>query len=72
MLPDPPDAEQFAGPFDLSPVMGRANRALARFANRIALSFARTLKVEAFAAKTTLTGNPVRDRVVSVATSPGS
>lgn len=25
MLPDLPDAEQFAGPFDLSPVMGRAN-----------------------------------------------
>ncbi len=51
-------------------VMGRANRALARFANRIALSFARTLKVEAFAAKTTLTGNPVRDRVTEVAGTP--
>lgn len=48
-------------------VMGRANRALARFANRIALSFAKTLKVEAFADKTVLTGNPVRDRVMMVA-----
>jgi UDP-N-acetylglucosamine--N-acetylmuramyl-(pentapeptide) pyrophosphoryl-undecaprenol N-acetylglucosamine transferase len=51
-------------------VMGRANRALARFANSIALSFARTLKVEAFATKTTLTGNPVRDRVTMVAGTP--
>ncbi len=51
-------------------VMGRANRALARFANRIALSFAKTLKVEAFADKTTLTGNPVRDRVIVVAGTP--
>ncbi len=51
-------------------VMGRANRALARFANSIALSFARTLKVEAFADKTVLTGNPVRDRVIAVAGTP--
>ena len=46
-------------------VMGRANRALARFANRIALSFPKTLKVEAFAAKTVLTGNPIRDRAIA-------
>jgi UDP-N-acetylglucosamine--N-acetylmuramyl-(pentapeptide) pyrophosphoryl-undecaprenol N-acetylglucosamine transferase len=48
-------------------VMGRANRALARYANKIALSFAGTQRVEAFTAKTVLTGNPVRDRVRAVA-----
>jgi UDP-N-acetylglucosamine--N-acetylmuramyl-(pentapeptide) pyrophosphoryl-undecaprenol N-acetylglucosamine transferase len=51
-------------------VMGRANRALARYASKIALSFARTQKAEAFAAKSVLTGNPVRDRVRTVAASP--
>jgi UDP-N-acetylglucosamine--N-acetylmuramyl-(pentapeptide) pyrophosphoryl-undecaprenol N-acetylglucosamine transferase len=48
-------------------VMGRANRALARYASQIALSFATTHRAEAFAAKTVLTGNPVRDRVRMVA-----
>jgi UDP-N-acetylglucosamine--N-acetylmuramyl-(pentapeptide) pyrophosphoryl-undecaprenol N-acetylglucosamine transferase len=48
-------------------VMGRANRAVARYANKIALSFARTLKAEAFADKSVLTGNPVRDRVIAAA-----
>ena len=51
-------------------VMGRANRALARFANKIALSFPRTLKVEAFAAKTVLTGNPLRDRAIAASATP--
>jgi UDP-N-acetylglucosamine--N-acetylmuramyl-(pentapeptide) pyrophosphoryl-undecaprenol N-acetylglucosamine transferase len=51
-------------------VMGRANRALARYASKIALSFLRTLKAEAFAAKSVLTGNPVRDRVRAVADTP--
>jgi len=51
-------------------VMGRANRALARYASRIALSFARTQKAEPFAGKSVLTGNPVRDRVRDVAGSP--
>ncbi|WP_326871734.1 undecaprenyldiphospho-muramoylpentapeptide beta-N-acetylglucosaminyltransferase [Devosia sp.] len=51
-------------------VMGRANRALARMAKLIALSFARTLKAEAFAEKSVLVGNPVRDRVRNVAKVP--
>ena len=51
-------------------VMGRANRALARYASKIALSFANTQKAEAFAAKSVLTGNPVRDRVRAIAASP--
>ncbi len=48
-------------------VMGRANRALARFASRIALSFAQTQYADAFADKSVLTGNPIRDRVTIVA-----
>lgn len=48
-------------------VMGRANRALAGRASKIALSFAKTKFTEAFSSKTVLTGNPVRDRVRAVA-----
>ena len=51
-------------------VMGRANRALARYASRIALSFARTQYAERYAAKSMLTGNPVRDKVRSIADTP--
>jgi UDP-N-acetylglucosamine--N-acetylmuramyl-(pentapeptide) pyrophosphoryl-undecaprenol N-acetylglucosamine transferase len=51
-------------------VMGRANRALASRASKIALSFAKTRHAEAFASKSTLTGNPVRDRVRAVADTP--
>jgi UDP-N-acetylglucosamine--N-acetylmuramyl-(pentapeptide) pyrophosphoryl-undecaprenol N-acetylglucosamine transferase len=51
-------------------VMGRANRALGRFARAIALSFARTAKAEAFAAKSSWVGNPVRDRVRAVSSTP--
>ncbi|MHB1104623.1 MAG: undecaprenyldiphospho-muramoylpentapeptide beta-N-acetylglucosaminyltransferase [Devosia sp.] len=51
-------------------VMGRANRALGRFARVIALSFERTARAEAFEAKSLLTGNPVRDRVKAVAERP--
>ncbi len=51
-------------------VMGRANRALARYAKAIALSFAKTAKAEPFADKSILTGNPVRDRVRAVADAP--
>ncbi|MGN6488313.1 MAG: undecaprenyldiphospho-muramoylpentapeptide beta-N-acetylglucosaminyltransferase [Devosia sp.] len=51
-------------------VMGRANRALGRFARVIALSFAKTAKAEAFTAKSELVGNPVRDRVRVVADTP--
>lgn len=51
-------------------VMGRANRALAKMARVIALSFARTAKAEAFADKSILVGNPVRDRVRGAAKVP--
>jgi UDP-N-acetylglucosamine--N-acetylmuramyl-(pentapeptide) pyrophosphoryl-undecaprenol N-acetylglucosamine transferase len=51
-------------------VMGRANRALGRFAKLIALSFGKTAKAEAFADKSQLVGNPVRDRVRAVAATP--
>ncbi len=51
-------------------VMGRANRALARSATALALSFERTRYAEAFAAKATVTGNPVRDRVRDAARLP--
>lgn len=51
-------------------VMGRANRALGRYASRIALSFEKTQYADAFAGKTALTGNPVRDRVRDVAATP--
>lgn len=51
-------------------VMGRANRALAGRATRIALSFANTLRAEAFAGKSVVTGNPVRDGVRSLAAAP--
>jgi UDP-N-acetylglucosamine--N-acetylmuramyl-(pentapeptide) pyrophosphoryl-undecaprenol N-acetylglucosamine transferase len=51
-------------------IMGRANRALARYATRIALSFPATQHAEPFAAKSVLTGNPVRDRVRAVADMP--
>lgn len=51
-------------------VMGRANRALGRFARLIALSFERTARAEPFEAKSLLTGNPVRDRVKAIADQP--
>ncbi len=48
-------------------VMGRANRALARFAKAIATSFADIRFAAPYADKITLVGNPVRDRVRDVA-----
>ena len=53
-------------------VMGRANRALARFADLLALSFASTKYADALQIETVLTGNPVRDRVRAVADRPYS
>ena len=44
-------------------VMGRANRALASRAKGIGLSFAATKYAEAFAGKSVVVGNPVRDNV---------
>lgn len=51
-------------------VIGRANRALGRFARVIALSFEHTARAEPFEAKSLLTGNPVRDQVKAVADRP--
>ncbi|HEY0919955.1 undecaprenyldiphospho-muramoylpentapeptide beta-N-acetylglucosaminyltransferase [Devosia sp.] len=51
-------------------VMGRANRALARHARVVALSFERTARAEPYADKSLVTGNPVRDRVTAVADVP--
>jgi len=51
-------------------VMGRANRALAGRASKIALSFASTQHASGFAAKSVVTGNPVRDRVRDAAATP--
>jgi UDP-N-acetylglucosamine--N-acetylmuramyl-(pentapeptide) pyrophosphoryl-undecaprenol N-acetylglucosamine transferase len=48
-------------------VMGRANRALARFAKVIATSFADIRFAEPYKDKIILTGNPVRDRVRELA-----
>jgi len=51
-------------------VMGRANRALARMARVIGLTFPRTAKAEAFAGKSELVGNPLRDRARNAAKVP--
>lgn len=51
-------------------VLGRSNRALAKRARVLALSFAKTLKAEPFADKSLLVGNPVRDRVRAIADTP--
>ncbi|HWJ87910.1 MAG TPA: undecaprenyldiphospho-muramoylpentapeptide beta-N-acetylglucosaminyltransferase [Pelagibacterium sp.] len=51
-------------------VMGRANRALARFARVLALSFPQTAYADRFRLEKVVTGNPVRDRVREVAGAP--
>lgn len=51
-------------------VLGRANRALARFADVLALSFEDTRFAGQFATEKPVTGNPVRDRVRAVARTP--
>jgi UDP-N-acetylglucosamine--N-acetylmuramyl-(pentapeptide) pyrophosphoryl-undecaprenol N-acetylglucosamine transferase len=52
-------------------VMGRANRLLARFASRIALSFLPTRLLPAeYAGKIVLTGTPVRDAVLALRDAP--
>lgn len=48
-------------------VMGRANRALGRFADILAMSFATTKFADAQNLEKVVTGNPVRDRVRAVA-----
>jgi UDP-N-acetylglucosamine--N-acetylmuramyl-(pentapeptide) pyrophosphoryl-undecaprenol N-acetylglucosamine transferase len=51
-------------------VLGRANRALARFADVLALGFANARFSERYRIETVVTGNPVRDRVQAVAGLP--
>jgi len=51
-------------------VMGRANRALVRFADILAMSFAKTKFADGQSLEQVLTGNPVRDRVRAVAGEP--
>ena len=51
-------------------VMGRANRALARFADMLALSFGNTKFAEGRSLEQVLTGNPVRDRVRAATSEP--
>jgi UDP-N-acetylglucosamine--N-acetylmuramyl-(pentapeptide) pyrophosphoryl-undecaprenol N-acetylglucosamine transferase len=51
-------------------VMGRANLALGRFADALALSFGKTKYADGFAGEKVVTGNPVRDRVRMVAQTP--
>lgn len=48
-------------------VMGRANRALGRFADLLAMSFAQTKFADGLNLEKVVTGNPVRDRVRAVA-----
>jgi UDP-N-acetylglucosamine--N-acetylmuramyl-(pentapeptide) pyrophosphoryl-undecaprenol N-acetylglucosamine transferase len=54
---------------DQNAILGGANRLLARFADHLALSFARTAAVPR-RIRTTLTGNPVRPAIVSLAQAP--
>ncbi|MCF4098929.1 undecaprenyldiphospho-muramoylpentapeptide beta-N-acetylglucosaminyltransferase [Maritalea mediterranea] len=51
-------------------VLGRANRALVRFCEKLALGFEDTKYAERFSDKTVITGNPVRDMVHQVANIP--
>nr|WP_314258709.1 undecaprenyldiphospho-muramoylpentapeptide beta-N-acetylglucosaminyltransferase [uncultured Devosia sp.] len=51
-------------------VMGRANRALGRFADLLAMSFRQTKFADTLSLEKVVTGNPVRDRVRAVATMP--
>lgn len=51
-------------------VMGRANRALGRFADVLAMSFAQTKFADAQNLEKVVTGNPVRDRVRAASATP--
>jgi len=51
-------------------VMGRANRALGRFADMLAMSFAQTRFADAQNLEKVVTGNPVRDRVRAASNTP--
>lgn len=51
-------------------VMGRANRALARFADVLSMSYAQTKFADGFGLEKIVTGNPLRDRVRAIAGQP--
>ena len=51
-------------------VLGRANRALARFAKVLATQFETTKGAEKFSLEKIVTGNPVRDQVIEAANIP--
>ena len=51
-------------------VMGRANRALVRFADILAMSYEKTKFADALTVEKRLTGNPVRDMVRALAGTP--
>lgn len=51
-------------------VMGRANRALGRFADVLAMSFEKTKFADTLTLEKIVSGNPVRDRVRAVAATP--
>ncbi|WP_375452666.1 undecaprenyldiphospho-muramoylpentapeptide beta-N-acetylglucosaminyltransferase [uncultured Devosia sp.] len=51
-------------------VLGRANRALSRFADLLAMSFPKTKFADALMLDKRMTGNPVRDRVRAMAGTP--
>ena len=51
-------------------VMGRANRALARFAKVLAMQFEQTSGIENFNLEKIVTGNPVRDQVIEASNTP--
>ena len=51
-------------------VMGRANRALARFADILSMSYAQTKFADRFNLEKVVTGNPLRDRVRAIAGQP--
>ena len=51
-------------------VMGRANRALGRFASVLAMSFSQTKYADRLDIEKLVTGNPVRDRVRVASTTP--
>jgi UDP-N-acetylglucosamine--N-acetylmuramyl-(pentapeptide) pyrophosphoryl-undecaprenol N-acetylglucosamine transferase len=51
-------------------VLGRANRALARFGDALALTFDPTRDADRFRIQRTQTGNPVRDEVIAAGETP--
>lgn len=59
-----------AGLHEQNAVLGRANRALVRLCNALALTFEGTRYAQNVATRTVVTGNPVRDRVLTLTGAP--